>query len=164
MSGEPLNSLKQSLIAASGYIGSEHYIGLVSYSDDVVINLPPAQFDARQRAYFSGEVKNLAAAGGTATYSAVLEGMKLLDDVKKEVPNVKQMLFVLTDGDQNKGYSLDRVTGIVEGMGIPVYSIAYNYSNTGDLEKLSGINESAVIKADSDDIVNQLRNLFNVEL
>ena len=33
-----------------------------------------------------------------------------------------------------------------------------------ELEQLSGINEAAVIKADSDDVVNQLRNLFNVEI
>lgn len=42
--------------------------------------------------------------------------------------------------------------------------IAYNYNNTGELDKLSEINEAAVIKADSDDIVNQLRNLFNVQM
>ena len=33
-----------------------------------------------------------------------------------------------------------------------------------DLEVLSNINEAAKIRANSDDVVNQLRNLFNVNL
>ena len=164
MNGEPLNALKRSLINGSEYIGSENYIGLVSYSGSVTINLPIAEFDATQRAYFSGEVKSLAAGGQTATYDAALVGLDMLKEKAKEVDDAKLLLFVLTDGEQNTGYSLDRITGIVEGMGVPVYTIAYNYSDTKDLETLSGINEAACIKADSTDIANQLRNLFNVQI
>lgn len=164
MDGTPLNSLKESLVSASSYIGAEHYIGLVSYSNDVTINLPLSEFDDRQRACFSGEVKNLSAGGSTATYDALLVGIDMIEKLEAEHPEVKPMLFVLTDGEQNKGFSLDRVSGIVGGLGIPVYSIAYNYIDNGELETLSGLNEAALIKADSDDIVNQLRNLFNVQL
>lgn len=164
MDGEPLNSLKESLISASSYIGSEHYIGLVSYSSRVKINLPIAQFDDKQRAYFSGEVKGLSAGGSTATYDAVLVGVDMLEKAMAEIPDAKPMLFVLTDGEQNEGFELSRIKGIVSGFGIPVYSIAYNYKDNGELETLSGLNEAATIKAGSDDIVNQLRNLFNVQL
>ena len=164
MDGEPINSLKQSLINSSTYISSDHYIGLVSYASEVNINLPIAQFDPTQRAYFSGEVKNLSAGGGTATYDAVLTGMQMLEDYAETVPDAKLMLFVLTDGEQNTGYSLDRIAPVVGGLKIPVYTIAYNFNNVGDLEKLSNINEAAQIKANSDDVVNQLRNLFNVNL
>ncbi len=164
MDGEPLNALKRSLINGAEYIGSENYIGLVSYSSNVTINLPIKEFDATQRAYFSGEVKSLSAGASTATYDAVLFGLDMLVNKANEVPDAKLMLFVLTDGEQNEGYSLDRVTGIVGGMEVPVYTIAYNYTNTKDLETLSGINEAACIKADSTDIANQLRNLFNVQI
>ncbi|MBQ9304126.1 VWA domain-containing protein [Butyrivibrio sp.] len=164
MEGEALNSLKSSLINASSYISSDHYIGLVSYSEDVTINLPIAQFDATQRAYFSGEVKNLTANGATATYDAVLVGAKMLEEYAENLPEAKLMLFVLTDGAQNRGYSLDRITNVIGGLQIPVYTIAYNYDSVSDLEKLSNINEAAQIKANSDDVVNQLRNLFNVNL
>ena len=68
------------------------------------------------------------------------------------------------DGDQNEGFSLNRITGIVGGLQVPIYSIAYNYHNTGDLDTLSKINEATTIKADTDDVVNQLRNLFNVQM
>ena len=164
MDGTPLNSLKRSLVNASSYIGSDHYVGLVSYSGKVTVNLPIAQFDPSQRAYFSGEVKNLMANGQTATYDAVLVGLKMLLDKAEEVPDAKLMLFVLTDGEQNEGTSLSRITPIVAGLQVPIYTIAYNYSNTGELETLSNINEAACIKADSEDIANQLRNLFNVQI
>lgn len=164
MNGEPLNSLKQSLLSSSVYIGSEHYIGLVSYSNDVNINLPIGEFDDTQRACFAGEVEALSARGSTATYDAVLVAMDMIEKKLDEVPDAKPMIFVLTDGEQNEGFSLDRVSPIVGGLSVPVYTIAYNYVDNGDLEKLSGINEAATIKAGSDDIVNQLRNLFNVNL
>ena len=170
MGGEPLNSLKSSLVNASAYIGQEHYIGLISYSGDVTINLPINKFDARQKAYFCGEVKSLSEAGTTVTYDAVLVGLNMLQEKTQElkesgVENVKQMMFVLTDGEQNEGYSLDRITPIVAGLQVPVYTISYNYlDDNGELEKLSAINEVSALKASSDDIVNQLRNLFNVEL
>ncbi len=164
MNGEPLNSLKESLIAASPYIGQEHYIGLVSYSDDVTVNLPVAQFDATQRAYFAGEVKSLNAGGSTATYDALLVGMNMLKEAEKNIPDAKLMLFLLTDGEQNNGYKYDRVDDVVGGLGIPVYTIAYNYSDISELEDLSNINEAAQIKADSSDVSNVLRNLFNVNL
>ncbi len=163
MSGEPLNSLKSSLIGASSYIGSDHYIGLVSYSSDVTVNLPIGQFDAKQKAYFSGEVKNLSEGGSTATYDALLVALNMLNEKAKEVPDAKLMLFVLSDGEQNEGYSLKRVTPIVAGMQVPVYTIGYNYADeNGELSILSGINEAASLNATSDDIANQLRNLFNV--
>ncbi len=163
MGGEPLNSLKSSLINASAYIGSEHYIGLVSYSSDVTVNLPIAQFDATQKAYFSGEVKNLAEGGSTATYDAVLVALNMLAEKAEEVPDAKLMLFVLSDGEQNEGYSLTRITPIVAGLQVPIYTIGYNYSDSnGELGTLSDINEAASLNATSDDIANQLRNLFNV--
>ena len=164
MDGAPLNSLKESLVKTSSYIGEGNYVGLVSYASDVTINLPIAQFDAAQQAKFAGEVKNLSAVGGTATYDALLVGMNMIQQSMETIPNAKPIIFLLTDGDQNEGYSLSRVTGIVGGLQIPVYSIAYNYGVTDDLKNLSSINEATALNADTEDIVNQLRNLFNVNM
>ena len=164
MEGEPISSMRESLINGMNYIGEDNYIGLVSFNQDVTINLPIDKFNAKQKAYFSGEIKDLSANGGTATYDAVLVGLDMLVKKSEEVPDAKLMLFVLTDGAQNEGYGLERVTPIVQGLKIPVYTIAYNYSDNGELEKLSGINEAVCIKAGSDDIANHIRNLFNVEM
>ena len=163
MSGTPLASLKKSLVAASSYIGSDNYIGLVSYSDDVDIDLPIGKFDNTQRSYFSGAVKGLAAGGGTATYDAVAVALTMLLDAAKEVPDAALLLFVLSDGEQNKGYKLERIAPIVAGLKVPVCTIGYNADGT-ELGELSEINEATLINADSDDIVNELRNLFNVNM
>ncbi|MDO4804247.1 MAG: VWA domain-containing protein [Lachnospiraceae bacterium] len=164
MNGLPLNTLKESLIASAKYIGSDNYVGLVSYSDDVFINLPIDKFGNKQRAYFSGAVKGLNANGSTATYDATVVGLKMLLDKAEEVPDASMMLFVLSDGEQNAGYKFARIKPIVAGLQIPVYCIGYNMSETEELKELSEINEATLINADSDDIVNQLRNLFNVNM
>ena len=168
MAGTPLKSLRESLLATSGYISSDNYIGLVSYSDTVHINLPIDKFDNMQRSYFSGAVKALDIEGNTATYDAVLVALKMMIDKKEDIPNAKMMLFVLSDGDQNKGISLDRIEPIVGGLKVPVYTIGYNLQDetraTNELKSLSSINEATLINANSDDLITHMRNLFNVEL
>ena len=98
----------------------------------------------------------------------MLIALKMMMDKKEEIPNAKMMLFLLSDGAQNRGYSLDRVAPIVGGLKIPVYTIGYNLDDsstaTKELKRLSGINEASLINATSDDLINHMRNLFNVEL
>lgn len=178
MKGDPLASLQDSVIAALPYIGSENYVGLISYATDVTINVSMLEygdpddkekvtgvkpFDDRQRAYFSGEVKNLVGSGNTATYDAVLAGLDMINKAQAIDPEAVPMIILLTDGDRNVGYTLNRITSIVEGMRVPVYCIAYNYKGD-NLETLSGINEASTVKADSDNVVTQLRNLFTTQL
>lgn len=164
MNGKRLNALKESLLKTIQYIDSDNYVGLVSYDDQVYINLPVSKFDNRQRAYFSGAVKDLSTNGSTATFSATAVGLKLLLDAKEEVPDAQLMLFVLTDGETNAGYSLRKISPMVVGLKVPVYTIAYETSATGDLITLAGLNEAACINADVEGIVNDLRNLFNVNM
>ena len=73
------------------------------------------------------------------------------------------MLFVLSDGATNSGVSLSRITPIVAGYKIPVYTIGYN-ANLDELKSLSSINEAATINATSDDVVYQLKQLFNANM
>ncbi len=164
MTGSSLNSLKQSLVATAPYIGSENYIGLISYSDDVTINLPIDEFSPTQQAKFTGAVKALSAGGSTATYDATLQALKMLLEKQQEVPDAKLMLFVLTDGAQNVGTNYKRIRSIVKSLQIPVYTIAYNTESTDDMKELSEMNEAAPLEASTQDIVNQLRNLFNTQL
>ena len=164
MNGSSLNSLKQSLVATAPYIGSENYIGLISYSDDVTVNLPIDEFSPTQQAKFTGAVKALSAGGSTATYDATLQALKMLLEKQQEVPDAKLMLFVLTDGAQNVGTNDKRLRSIVKSLQIPVYTIAYNTESTDDMKELSEMNEAAPLEASTQDIVNQLRNLFNTQL
>ena len=165
MDGTPIKELKSSLLNAAQYIGEGNYIGLVSYSDNLYINLPIAEFTGKQKAYFNGAVKDLSAGGGTATYDAVLEGVELLLAKKEEMPNAKLMLFVLSDGVQNRGYSIDQITPVVQGLSIPIHTIGYGSgADMTGLSVLSNINEASSTKADETNVVYNLRNIFNSQI
>lgn len=163
MEGEPLNELKKSLLNASRYIGEENSIGLVTYSNDVNINLPIERFDLNQRSLFTGAVQDMDASGGTATFDAIAVAVQMLLDEKEKNPDAKLMLFVLSDGETNIGHSLDDLREILESVKIPVHTIGYN-ANIEALENISRINEATSINADSDDVIYKLGSLFNAEM
>ena len=163
MVGEPINTLRSSLVNAMQYINEENYIGLVSYNDTVTVELKPEQFDLTQQSLFKGTVESLSVGGATATFDALCVAMKLVNDKMAEVPEAKPMIFVLSDGETNRGYSLNDVRDIVSGLQMPVYTIGYN-ANISALSELSDINEGVCINAGTDDITYQLRQLFNANM
>ena len=163
MEGEPLNELKKSLLNGSRYIGEENSIGLVTYSNDVNINLPIEKFNLNQRSLFTGAVQDMDASGGTATFDAIAVAVQMLLDEKEKNPDAKLMLFVLSDGETNIGHSLDDLREILESVKIPVHTIGYN-ANIEALENISRINEATSINADSDDVIYKLGSLFNAEM
>ncbi|MBR4201905.1 MAG: VWA domain-containing protein [Oscillospiraceae bacterium] len=168
MAGAPLQNLQSSLINASQYINDSNYVGLISYSTGVTINLPIAKFDLNQRSYFTGAVEDLYPGGNTATYDAVLVALDLLRQSKEKVEaetgqTVKPLLFVLSDGETNIGNTLKEIQPIVEGLEVPCYTIGYN-ANLDALKELSAINEAASINADNDDVVYSLKSLFNAQM
>ncbi|MBR2176044.1 MAG: VWA domain-containing protein [Clostridia bacterium] len=163
MRGESINALQTSLINSMQYINKENYIGLVSYNSKVYINLPIAKFDLNQQSLFKGAVQDLDANGQTATYDAILVALDMVNKAMEEHPDAKPMIFLLSDGEQNTGWSLNDISTILGTYEVPIYSIGYN-ANIEALKRISEINEAATINADSDDIIYQLKNLFNSEM
>ncbi|MBQ9632822.1 MAG: VWA domain-containing protein, partial [Lachnospiraceae bacterium] len=163
MDGESLNMLKDSLINSMQYINTDNYIGLVSYSDDVTIELPIEKFDMNQQSLFKGTVENLWATGGTATFDAVCVALDMIEKQMETVPEAKPIVFVLSDGETNRGYSLQEIEGVVSGLKVPVYTICYN-GDIAAMEELSGINEGVNINANTEDVTYQLRQLFNASM
>lgn len=163
MVGEPINALKESLINSMQYINNENYIGFVSYSDIVTIELPIGQFDLTQQSLFKGTVESLQTNGTTATFDAVCVAMKMVQDKLAEVPDAKPMIFVLSDGETNEGHSLADIRDIISGLKIPIYTIGYN-ANIDALAQISDINEGICINAGTDDITYQLKQLFNANM
>ncbi len=163
MSGESINALQTSLINSMQYINKDNYIGLISYNSKVYCNLPIAQFDLNQQALFKGAVMDLAANGQTATNDAILVAIDMVNKAMKEHEDAKPMIFLLSDGEQNTGCSLNEISSLINTYQIPIYSIGYN-ANIDALKRISEINEAATINADSEDIIYQLKNLFNSEM
>lgn len=163
MDGKPLSRLKESLLKGQKYLGKENRIGLVSYSNGVTINLPIAKYDTNQQSLFVGTVGTLQAGGGTATFDAIAVAMKMLQDYMTTDPNVKPIIFVLSDGETNAGHSLKDIRGLIETLQIPIYTIGYN-ADIAALQSISSINEAASINADTDDVVYKISNLLNVQM
>ncbi len=163
MDGEPLKRLKESLLTGQKYLGRDNSIGLVSYSSDVSINLPIGKYDTNQQSMFVGAVNSLQAGGGTATFDGIVVAMKMLQDELALNPNVKPLIFVLSDGETNEGHSLEDIRGLIETSKIPLYTIGYN-ANIQALQSISSINEAASINADTDDVVYKIGNLLNVQM
>lgn len=163
MSGEPINTLKSSLVNSMQYINDNNYIGLVSYSDDVTIELPIAQFDMNQQSFFKGTVEMLDASGGTATHNAICVALDMIQKKQEEIPDTKAMVFVLSDGETNRGYSLNEVSDIISGLQVPIYTIGYN-ADIDALKEIANINEAACINASTEDVTYQLKQLFNANM
>lgn len=163
MAGEPLNRLKESLLNGQKYLGKDNSIGLVSYSNDVTINLPIGKYDTNQQSMLVGAVNSLQANGGTATFDGIVVAMKMLQEELAVNPNSQPLIFVLSDGETNEGYSLKDIKGLIEAYKVPIYTIGYN-ANIKALESISSINEAASINADTDDVVYKIGNLFNVQM
>ena len=163
MGGDRIQSLKDSLVNSMKYINEENYVGLVSYSADVTIEVPLGKFDLDQQSLFKGSVEHLNVGGETATFDAICVGLSMLKEQMKNDKNVKPMLFVLSDGETNQGYGLNDVKSVISGMGVPVYTIGYD-ADLDALKQISDINEAASINSSTDDIVYQLKQLFNAEM
>ena len=163
MSGKPINSLKMSLSNSIKYINSTNYIGVISYSNGVNVELEIGQFDINQQAYFMGAVDSLTASGNTATYSALSQAVIMLREFMEQNPNVSPMVFLLSDGQSNIGAGMSDINGAVTASQIPIYTIGYN-ADLDELKAISEMNEAATINADTDDVIYQLKNLFNANL
>ncbi len=164
MSGSPLAELQKSLVNSMRYINTDNYVGLVSYSDFVTIDVPVNKFDLNQQAYFKGAVEHLRASGGTATFDAIIVAANMIQDALAQNPDAKPMIFVLSDGETNQGFvKFEDMSDVIGGLHIPVYTIGYN-ANIDALKMISGINEAASIDASTDDVTYQLRNLFNANM
>lgn len=158
-----IGKLKDALSSASQNINSTNYIGMLSYSDNVTIELPIAEFDLNQRSYFAGAVRSLSADGNTATYDAVAKAVDMLNQFKTDHPNIKPVIFLLSDGEQNIGCKYSSIAPILQAFAIPVYSISYNNS-LAEMENISKINEAVHIQADTDDVIYTLTALFNAQM
>ena len=165
MDGEPMMQLKNSLSNGLSYINENNYVGLITYSSDVVVELPIEQLDLNQRAYFQGAIDNMDANGGTSTYEALVIAAKMIEEKRAELPDAKCMVLLLSDGYANGYMELRDIQDAVKDTGIPVYTISYgDDADKAALSSISGINEAASINADSDDIVYKLKSLFNSQL
>ncbi len=163
MYGDPINKLKDALIKGSKFINNENSIGLVSFNHEVTKVLPVKKFDINQQASFIATIEDLNAEGKTAMYDGIMVSMQMLVEEKNKNSNIRPMLFVLTDGETNKGLGFESIESIARGLKIPIFTIGYN-ANLSVLQKVSSINEAASINAETDDVIYKIGSFFNAQM
>ena len=163
MEGERIKNLKKALIESSDLISSTNAIGLVSYSDAVNVDVPIAPFNVQQKSLFNGAVEQLSVNGKTATYSATLAAADLLLEFKKTHPEYKTVIFVLSDGETNTGVDFATTKGLMEAVGIPIHTIAYELSSPA-LKEMAGWAEGAYTESTTGSASFRIGNLLNAEM
>jgi len=163
MEGTRLRNLQKALIESADLISSNNAIGLVTYNERVNVDLYVREFDVPQKSLFIGAVERLSASGRTATNDAILVASNLLHEFKRNNPEHKPIVFVLSDGERNRGKSYEDVSLALEWAGIPIHSIAYELKSP-ELKQLSSLAEGAYIESKAESASYRIGNLLNSEM
>jgi Ca-activated chloride channel family protein len=163
MEGARIKNLKRAMIESSDLINSTNSIGLVTYSEQVNVDLSIRPFNVQQKALFNGAVGRLRTGGKTATNNAVLVAAELLLAYGKTNPDHKKVIFLLSDGETNRGVDFTEVEKALEWSGIPIHSIAYELKSD-HLKALAGLAEGAYIESSADSASYRIGNLLNSEM
>ena len=163
MDGSRIKNLKKALIESSDLISSGNSIGLVSYNNRVNVDLSIRPFNIQQKSLFIGAVEQLQTGGGTATNDAVLVAANELSGFARENPDHKLVIFVLSDGETNKGLAYEDVSTMMEWIGIPIHSIAYELSSE-HLKAMASLAEGAYIESSAESASYRIGNLLNSEM
>ena len=163
MQGSRLNSLKRALIEGSSFVSEDNAIGLVQFSNNVRILLPIRPFQGLHKSAFVTTVERMQADGHTAMYDGIAVALRMLVQEKVKNPDVRPMLFVLTDGETNRGIKFGDMERIIEGIRIPVYTIGFE-ADIKELGRLSGLVEAASLNAGEENIRYQIGSLLNSQM
>ena len=163
MDGVRIKNLKKALIESSDLISSNNAIGLVTYSESVNVDLDVRNFDVQQKSLFIGAVERLVTGGRTATNNAVMVAVARLYNFLETHPDHKPIIFVLSDGERNRGKSFEEVQTALEWSGMPIHSIAYEVQSD-ELKQLSSLAEGAYIAASAESASYRIGNLLNSEM
>jgi Ca-activated chloride channel family protein len=163
MRGSRLRQLKRALLDGSSFIAPGNSIGLVEFSTDVRLVLPIKPFELLHRSAFHSAVQQMDADGNTAMYDGVAMALTLLVQDKRDNPDVKPMLFVLTDGETNRGLGFGALGPVVEGLQIPVYTIGFE-ANIEELGRVSAMVEAASLNASEENLRYKIGSLLNSQM
>ncbi len=163
MEGSRLNAVMDSLTEGSDFISPQNSIGLVIFNTEVRTALEIGKFDTLQKGAMLFAVEQMRAGGGTAMYDAIAAGLQMLVDARREEPDSRAMMFVLTDGESNKGLSFEQLKPVIRALGIPIYTVGYE-ADLDELKRVSTIVEATSIKADVNKIGYTIGAMLNTQM
>jgi Ca-activated chloride channel family protein len=163
MNGARLKQLKGALVEGSSFILPANSIGLVEFSTEVRVTLPIKPFELLHRSAFHSAVQQMEAGGNTAMYDGIAVALSLLAEEKRNNPDAKLMLFVLTDGQTNRGLDFGDLAKTIEGLQVPVYTIGFE-ADIEELGRLSALVEAASLNASEGDVRYKIGALLNSQM
>ncbi|MEM7213195.1 MAG: VWA domain-containing protein, partial [Pseudomonadota bacterium] len=146
MAGDRINQLRTALREGASFILPENAIGLVTFSNDVSLRVPIKPFTELHNATFQTAVERMSTGGKTAMYDGITVALQQLVQYRATNPNVQPMVFVLTDGETNRGLDYASVSRTFKGLAIPIYTIGFE-ADVEELGRLSATVEAASIRA-----------------
>lgn len=163
------DALISSLRSSMQYIDEESTVGLISYNNWVAINHMPAKFTKEEQEYFSGGINDIVPPqGGTASYNALLEAVKLIRDEElsgRHKNGIKPAIILLSDGNSNAGLGFNNIKDLVKAFGYKVYTIGYGKdADTETLKWVAKETGGSFVWSTSDDIPFVIKTLFTNEL
>lgn len=163
MGGTRIQGVREALIEGADFIAAGNAIGLVFFDNRVRVVLPVKKFNLNHKAAFIAAAEDMVAGGGTAMYDGIAVALAQLVKAKQADPNVKPILFVLTDGETNDGLGFGDMEAVVKGLRIPIYTIGYE-ADLDELKKVSGLVEAATINASEGEIRYKIGSLLNAQM
>ncbi len=86
-----------------------------------------------------------------------------LNEFDKTHPGYKKVIFVLSDGETNRGQDFEDVKSALEWAGIPIHTIAYELDSQ-HLKQMAALAEGAYIKSSASSASYRIGNLLNSEM
>ena len=163
MDGSRIQQLKKALLEGSAFIAPENSIGLVEFDDNVRVILPIKPFSLLHKSAFHAAVRQMRAGGGTAMYDGIAVAMSMIAAERARNDDAKFMIFVLTDGETNEGLSFSKVNRVIEGLGVPIYTIGFE-ADLDELGRLSALVEAASLKAGEENLRYKIGSLLNSQM
>ncbi|MFP4307808.1 MAG: vWA domain-containing protein [Desulfococcaceae bacterium] len=163
MRGDRLGRLKTALLEGAEFISPQNSIGLVVFNQQVSRILPIKPFDLNQKAAFHAAVQDMSADGPTAMYDGIAVSLEQLVRAKEQNPNVKPLLFVLTDGETNRGLIFPDMEHLIPALNIPIYTIGYE-ADIEELKRVSSLVEAASLNAGEGEIAYKIGALLNAQM
>jgi Ca-activated chloride channel family protein len=160
MLGTRVAALRTAMLSAQEFITPENAVGVVEFNDTARERIPVDEFDLNQRGAFAYLANRLEPYGGTAMYDGIVVGLKMLIDDRDAHPDTKSILIVLSDGQPTEGKTFGDVEGLIEGLGIPIYTVGFE-ADVDELRRVSSLVEAASIDASEADVEFKISALFN---
>jgi len=166
MLGSPMRQLQAALQAANDAIPDGIAIGQIEFNNKVYITAPLAVNDRTQRLCRSNAITKMVANGGTATWDAVAVAISMLTEYEEEHPGANLVVILLTDGNRNRGLTLDQVLPTISALDVATHVFAYESETEGidiePLQKFASASEGRCVNAE--DVKSQELARFLVEL